>query len=230
MPPRTLACLAVDDEPLALRVLEKYCSRLQSVELRKTFLDPLEALEALRQEPFDLVFLDINMPHLSGLGLLRSLPDPPLVIFTTAYPEYAVQGFELEAVDYLLKPFSFERFVRAVNKVLARRAPQPEPLLPPSLPLKVDRKLYRIPLADILYLEAYGDYVKVHTPAKTYLSKTRLQELEEQLPAEAFLRIHRSFVVALSAIEFLEGQSVVVKGRRLPVARSQREELLRRWK
>jgi len=190
-----------------------------------------EALETLRQHPIDLLFLDINMPRLSGISLLKSLDKPPLVIFTTAYPEYAVEGFELEAVDYLLKPFSQERFIKAVNRAADKLTPtSPAPSRPESLLIKADKKLYKIDFQDITHLEAYGDYVKIFTKDKMLLTKERLNTLELQLPSEQFTRIHRSYVIALSAIEFIEGNMVKVGKEKLPISENLKEELLEKLK
>ncbi|MEK7253226.1 MAG: LytTR family DNA-binding domain-containing protein, partial [Bacteroidota bacterium] len=177
-----------------------------------------------------VLLLDVNMPKLSGIGLLKSLDRPPLVIFTTAYPEFAVEGFELEAVDYLLKPFSLERFIKAINRAADRLAGA----VPPSenrsghLLVKADKKLYKVDFQDILHLEAYGDYVKIFTREKMLLTKERLAVLEESLPKQAFFRIHRSHVISLEAVEFIEGNMVSVGGLKLPVSEGLRETLVER--
>lgn len=225
-----LRCLVVDDEPLARRVLEKYIADVPMLELIASCADAFEALEVLQsRQDIRLLFLDINMPRLSGISLLRTLPRPPMVIFTTAYPDFAVEGFELEAVDYLLKPFAFERFVKAVNKALKMtEANGPTPPANDFLLLRADKKLYRVPFAEILYLQAYGDYVKVHTSRQVYLTKERLQNLIQGLPEDLFLQVHRSYVVALNAISFVEGNQIDVGGTRIPVAITYREQLMAR--
>lgn len=224
----TIRCIAVDDEPLSLRVIEKYTADLPHLQLLATCSNAFEAMDALRQHPVDLIFLDINMPKLSGISLLRSLERQPLVVFTTAYPEFAVEGFELEAVDYLLKPFSLERFIKAVNRVAERLATAvPEaPPHPGFLLVKADKKLYKVDFQTIEYLEAYGDYVKVFTRERMLLTKERLAVIEQQLPPAQFCRIHRSYVIALAAIEFIEGNMVKIGKEKLPISESLKEELL----
>lgn len=226
-----IRCLVVDDEPLARRVLEKYFENLPGFELAGSCQDALEAMAFLREDPnIEVLLLDINMPKVSGISMVKAIPHPPLVIFTTAYPEYAVEGFELEAIDYLLKPFTFERFLKALNKAAQRiQAPRSES---PStfMLLKADKKLYKINHADILYLEALGDYVKVFTSQQMLLTKDRLLRLFEELPAAQFMQVHRSFVVALSAIQYIEGNQIKLKTATLPIGASYREELMERLK
>ena len=223
-----LRCIAVDDEPLSLKIIEKYAADLPQLELLATCGNAFEAMEQLRRSPVDLMFLDINMPKLSGISLLKSLEKQPLVIFTTAYPEYAVEGFELEAVDYLLKPFSQERFIKAVNRAADKLAAPaaPESLRPDFLMVKADKKLYKVDCQDIIYLEAYGDYVKIFTKDKMLLTKERLNIVEQQLPTEQFVRIHRSHVIALAAIEFIEGNTVKIGKEKLPISENFKETLL----
>ncbi len=223
-----ITCFIIDDEPPAVKVLERYTGQYPQLKLLGSATDAIEGLQRVQESKPQLLFLDINMPKLSGISLLRSLPHPPEVIFTTAYPEYALEGFELEAVDYLLKPFSFERFLKAVNKCRrllnadVGREEQPAHLL-----LSAGRKLFRIALEDILYLEAYGDYVKVYTSQGMYLPKTTLNALEEQLPEGRFVRVHRSFLIALNQIRYIEGNQLVIAKEKLPIGRSYKEKLLR---
>lgn len=224
----TIRCIAVDDEPLSLKIIEKYVADLPQLELLTTCGDAFEAMEALRTLQVDLMFLDINMPRLSGISLLKALGRPPLVIFTTAYPEFAVEGFELEAVDYLLKPFSQERFIKAVNRAAQKLAtPEiPETQGPDFFMAKVDKKLFKIDFQDILYLEAYGDYVKIFLKDKMLLTKERLSVVEQQLPPKLFFRIHRSYLIALSAIEFIEGNMVKIGKEKLPISENLKDGLL----
>jgi len=224
----TIRCIAVDDEPLSLKIIEKYVADLPQLDLLATCNNAFEAMETLRRLRVDLMFLDINMPKLSGISLLKSLDKQPLVIFTTAYPEFAVEGFELEAVDYLLKPFSQERFIKAVNRAADRLATPGTPAAegPDFLMAKVDKKLFKIDFQDIIYLEAYGDYVKIFLKDKMLLTKERLSAVEQQLPPKLFFRIHRSYVIALSAIEFIEGNLVKIGKERLPISENLKEGLL----
>ncbi len=225
-----IRCLIVDDEPLSVRVLEKYAAELPQLELLDSCSNAFAAMEVLQRERVDLLLLDINMPKLSGISFLKSLSNPPLVVFITAYPEHAVEGFELEAVDYLLKPFSFERFVKAINRVAQKRAQATFTEEQSSILIKADKKLYQLNPLDIQYLQAYGDYVKIFTGEKTLVTKERLIKLEAMLSREHFQRIHRSYIVALSAIEFIEGNQVKVGTAKLPVAVTYKEALLLKLK
>ncbi len=225
-----LRCLIVDDEPLSVKVVQKYVEKLPQLELVAVCYNAFEAMEVLQKKEVDVLFLDINMPQLSGISLMKALPHPPAVVFTTAYPEYAVEGFELEAVDYLLKPFSFERFIKAVQKVQERLNWQQNHTVNTEesdhLIIKVDKKLYRLRFPGIQYLQAYGDYVKVFATQETLLTKERLSNLEEMLPNEQFLRIHRSYIISLNAIQFIEGNQVQIGTSKLPVGQKYRESLL----
>ncbi len=221
-----IQCLIVDDEPLARKVLENHLKLVPQFQLVGSCKDALEANPLLLEHSIDLVFLDINMPGLSGIEWLSSLPNPPQVIFTTAYPEYAVQGFELDAIDYLVKPISRERFLKAANKFLQRSF---SPNNQQTLIIKADKKLFKIPYEEILYLQAYGDYVKVTTQEKTYLTKEKLSALEVQLTHSGFLRIHRSHIVSLKAIEYLEGNHVSINGVKIPISNKYKEVLLDRF-
>ncbi|MCF8244353.1 MAG: LytTR family DNA-binding domain-containing protein [Saprospiraceae bacterium] len=223
-----IRCIAVDDEPLSLRIIQKYAADLPHLDLLATCDNAFDAMDFLRQNPVDLMLLDINMPKLSGISLLKALDTKPLVVFTTAYSEYAVEGFELEAVDYLLKPFSLERFVKAVNRAADKLEPQKgkQETLPDFLLVKADRKLYKVDFQDIARLEAYGDYVKIFTKDKMLLTKERLNIVEQQLPPALFTRIHRSHIIALAAIEFIEGNLVKIGDEKLPISENLRELLL----
>ena len=222
-------CIIVDDEPLSRRVIQKYLKDLTSLNLIASCSHAFEAMEVIQKEQVDLIFLDINMPKLSGINFAKSLSNPPLIIFTTAYPEYAVEGFELEAVDYLLKPFSQERFLKAVNKaskILESEANGRHSKEANYLVVKADKKLYKLKSEEILYLQAYGDYVKIFTTKKTLLTKERLSILEANLPADLFQKIHRSYIISLDAISFLEGNQVKINETFLPISNTCRAELL----
>ena len=223
-------CIVVDDEPLSRRVIQKYLKDLPSLNLVVSCNHAFEAMEVLQKNQIDLIFLDINMPKLSGINFAKTLSDPPLIIFTTAYPEFAVEGFELEAVDYLLKPFSQERFLKAVNKAI--KALDNEIIQGKEsnyLIVKAEKKLYKLNLQDILYLQAYGDYVKIFTAEKTLLTKERLSVLEESLPGDRFQKIHRSYVISLAAIHFLEGNQVKINETFLPISNTYRNELISKF-
>ena len=227
---KKMTCYILDDEPPAIRILEKYLADLPFVEIQGASTDPFEALACLQTAPVDLLFLDINLPHLSGMDLLRTLPNPPQVIFTTAYPEYAVEGFELEATDYLVKPIARERFLKAVNRAFRLFAAVPAAGSPKSdhILIRADRKLHRASLGDILFLQAYGDYVKVVCAGQTLLPKEKLQQLHEKLPGDHFCQVHRSYIVNLNHIEYMEGNHLKIKGYTIPVSNRYKADLLQR--
>jgi len=217
----TISCLIVDDEPLARNLLSDYVKKIPSLELKGTSEGPLQALEVLKTTPVDLLFLDIQMPEITGIGLMKVLPKKPMVIFTTAYSEYALDGYELDVVDYLLKPISFERFLKAVNKVQARiTTTQPaaaQPTADDFIFVKDGTKLVKIMINDILYVEGLKDYVTIHTKTQKVVSLQRLKSLEEQLPASLFARIHNSFIVSLRAITSIHKNEVEIGTAFLPV-------------
>lgn len=232
-------CLLVDDEPPALEVLETYVREVAHLELVGSCGNALEAFGLLQAQPVDLMFLDIKMPKLLGTDFLRSLRHPPQVIFTTAYREYAYEGFELDAVDYLLKPVSLERFLKAVAKVspaadggAAAPAPEPVSLANPDafLYFRIDRKMVKVILRDILYIEGLKDYVKIHVVGGPALVvKQTISGLEEKLSESNFLRIHRSFIVALDKIRTYSARHIEVAHEELPIGRlfrSRVEEVL----
>lgn len=225
-----IQCIIVEDEPLARDVLETYIKDHPALHLTDSCRDAFEVQASLADKHCDLLFLDINIPQVSGINLLRSLIHPPLVIFTTAYPEFAVEGYELSAVDYLLKPFSFERFLKAVNKaqtfLRSTGASAPKVLTNDFLFFKVDRKLKKVEVADIRFAEAIGDYVKLHTAREVLVLSESLRNLREQLPDNMFFRIHKSYIISLNHIEFVEGNFVRLGQSDLPIGASYREEFL----
>lgn len=226
----TYQCVVIEDEPLAQNVLKKYIQDHPSLELTAICGDALEAQQLLAKQPASLIFLDINLPRLSGIGFLKTLSHPPLVIFTTAYPEFAAEGFELDAIDYLVKPFSFERFLKAVNKALEKleRKTPDKAVVPASIFIKSDKKVYKINLDDILYLEALDDYVKLVTVQVNYLVNDTLKSLQEELPASHFMRVHKSYIIAKNSIVFFEGNYVRIGEKDIPIGASYREEIYNR--
>ena len=232
--------MIVDDEPLALDVLETFIGRLDNLELVCRCHNAVEAYNCLQSEPIDLMFLDIQMPKLTGIDFLKSLAHPPRVIFTTAYRDYAVEGFELNVADYLLKPIGFERFLKAVSKVTATEqpaaaAPAPVPVAaPPAAPdykeafiyLKADKKMVKVMLADILYIESLKDYIRVRTETKEIISYQKISFLEEKLPTDKFLRIHRSFIVALDKIQAFSASAVDIGKSEIPIGRFYKNDVL----
>lgn len=231
---KKIKCLLVDDEPPALDVLKSYIASVSSLELAGTCNDAITALSLLREQPVDLLFLDIQMPYLLGTDLIRTLKNPPKVIFTTAYRKFAVEGFELDAVDYLLKPISFERFLKAVNKVMetsvrlvshADHADQPYHANDAFINLRADRKNLKIPLNEILYIESLKDYIKVVTKTKNIVSKQAISSIEEALPKNNFVRIHRSYIVAINKIESFTNDTIEINKQELPISRMYRHEV-----
>jgi DNA-binding LytR/AlgR family response regulator len=221
-----IRCLIIDDEPLAQRVIERYSENVPFLEIVKKCNNAIEAIEVLHNEQVDLLFLDINMPKLSGMDFLRTLKNPPLVIVTTAYAEYAIQGYELDVVDYLMKPFSFERFYRAIQKaedlLRSRETPAQEPAEQEKAEdqyifIKSSKKTYKVNLNDILYIEALGDYVKIFTTDKMIVSYQSLKNIETLLPPKTYPRVHKSFIISLSRIDLIEGNHVKIRDRLIPV-------------
>ena len=221
-----IRCLIVDDEPLAQRVIERYAENVSFLEIVQKCSSAIEAIEVLHNIEVDLIFLDINMPRLSGMDFLRTLKNPPLVIITTAYAEFAIQGYELDVVDYLMKPFAFDRFYKAIQKAeeLIRGKEQrvsesadPGKKEETFIFIKSSKKTFRVNLEDILYIEALGDYVKIYTTEKMIISYQSLKNIETLLPATSFPRIHKSFIIALSRIDLIEGNHVKIKDRLVPI-------------
>jgi DNA-binding LytR/AlgR family response regulator len=238
--PRKIPCLAVDDEPPALDVIRGYIDAIPSLHLVGTCENAVEALSLLKQHPVELIFLDIQMPQILGTEFIRTLKNAPKVIFTTAYRKFAIEGFELDAIDYLLKPISFERFLKAVNRVLDTNLPvnghstqNPEHALSQEdafISVRVDRKNVKIALSDILYIESLKDYVRIVTSARSIITKHSITSLEENLPVWNFLRIHRSFIVSLRSIQSFTSEYVEINKQEIPISRMYRHEVAKRLK
>jgi DNA-binding LytR/AlgR family response regulator len=226
-------CLIVDDEELARTLLANYTARIPWLELVGSVSNPVEASEVLREKQVDLMFLDIQMPEINGLAFLRSLSKKPGVIFTTAYPEYALEGFNLDACDYLLKPFGFDRFLQAVNKALAiiGGGEKAHPVSASEeakdfIMIRSEHKIHRIRYSDILYIQSMREYAAFYTTHGRILSLTSLKSLEESLPARQFLRIHKSYIIGINHVDTLEGNMVHIGQAALPVGASYRDQLL----
>lgn len=218
-----MKALALDDEPIALDVVRSLVSKVPFVDLQAGFTDAFQALEFLQRTPVDLLFLDINMPDISGLEFVSSLPKKPLVIFTTAYAEHAVMGFELDAVDYLLKPFSLARLVKACNKareLLQLRTPALAPLVSDYLFLKTGYEQVKVRYDEIHYLEAAGNYVTFVLATQRLLTRLTIQEALVLLPQDRFTRVHRSFIVANDKIDKVERHQLGISGANVPVGAS----------
>ncbi|MET0242258.1 MAG: LytTR family DNA-binding domain-containing protein [Flavitalea sp.] len=225
---KVMKCLIIDDEPLAVDVIENYLSRIRDVEISRA-LNPLDAIQLMKQSKFDLLFLDIQMPLLTGFEFLRTIKDPPMVIITTAFREYAVESFEFEVLDYLVKPISFPSFMRALERALKKfdsHESEDAQTDSGSLFLKVDRKLIKIMTDDILYIESLKDYIRVITKKEQYISYQSLTSITEKLTSSKFKRIHRSFTVAIDKIEKLDGSNILINGVAIPVSRDLKQELV----
>lgn len=225
-------CIIIDDEPLAIELIEAYIEQLGNIKVQATFRNPAQAFIFLKENPVDLVFLDIHMPVMSGLEFLRSLNDPPGVIFTTAYREYALDGYDLNVVDYLLKPITFERFLKAIDKYYKSS-------LLPSLPgqitsefifVKVNRKNIKVRFSEILFVESKKDYIKIKTKADAIIVKEKISQFEESLPQQLFLRIHRSFLVNIDKITGFTNQDVEIGSLEIPIGGTYRDEVLKALK
>lgn len=227
-------CLIVDDEPIAREIIQLYCSHFPELTVIASCENAIEAKAEFQKNQIDILFLDINMPVLSGISFLKTLKYKPQVIFTTAYKEYALDAFDLSAVDYLLKPFSLERFIVAVDKALERL----QPILPPIsgtadtktedyLFIKTDGKIYKIQHADLLYAEASGNYTKIVTTQNTILPGMTFSGFEELLPKSIFLRIHRSFIINKSKITHIEGNRVFIGSTEIPIGSNYRDGFLK---
>ncbi len=232
--------MIVDDEPIAHRIIQDYCSDLAQLELVNNSYNALEALAFLNHNPVELIFLDINMPKLKGFDLLRTLKQPPQVIVTTAYQEYAIEGYELNVCDYLLKPFSLPRFLTAVNKAMQQieRAQQPVQMAAAtpvqmatatpaqdSIFVKGDKKQHQVALDDILYIEACGNYAILHIKGNKIITQQTMAGFEQQLSPDAFIRIHKSFIVAKKAVSAIEANQVQVDKQLLPIGQTYKKAL-----
>ncbi len=228
-----LKCIIIDDEPLAQEVLERYLGNIRELELVRKCSNALEAFEVLHTEQIDLMFLDISMPVISGIDFLRSLRKAPSVIITTAYPDYAIQGYELDVVDYLVKPISLERFMKSVNKAIDRTiiAPSTNFETKPSrvdyMFVKSDQKLIKIKFSDIDYIEGMKDYVKIFIGEKMIVTLHTMKYFEGSLPSNEFIRIHKSYIVNVEAIKTVSGNELEVRKSRLPIGNSFKENLMK---
>jgi len=227
-------CIIVDDEPLAVEAIQMHIEKFESLKLIAACTDAIQAFDVLKNSRIDLMFLDIQMPEMTGLDFLRTLKNPPKVIFTTAYRDYAIQAFDLDVVDYLLKPISFERFMQAINKYFeavpnaiigAEHSSHHIPIAD-FFYVKADKKNVKIEYNKILYIESIKDYVRIICRDKTIISKINIGHLTEQLPSEYFLRIHRSFIVYIPNIEAFSSISVEVPGKEIPIGRNYKNEVI----
>src|SRR5688572_11940561 len=222
-----IKCIIVEDEPLAVKVLTDYISQVPFLELQGSFKDAILATDYLRSNTVDLMFLDIHLPKLKGMAFLKTLTNPPAVIITTAYHQYAVEGFNLNVTDYLLKPFEFERFLVAVNKVKTTQGEVPRPSDEQDkkdyLFLNVQKKKVKILFSEILYIESQREYIKIVTTKQEFLSKLSTHEIEDMLPDKSFKRIHRSFIVSINKIDSYTAEMVEINGVSIPIGRGYKD-------
>lgn len=219
-------CIIIEDEPLAVKVLADYIAQVPFLELGGTFRDALLAADYLRDHRTDLIFLDIHLPKLKGMAFLKTLLHPPAVVITTAYHQYAVEGFNLNVTDYLLKPYAFERFLVAVTKVKTAQGEKERPeVARDSIFLHVQKKKVRVLFSEIVYIESQREYIRIVTTKKEYLSKMSTHEIEALLPPHLFRRVHRSFIVSLSRIESYTAEMVEVSGVSIPIGRGYRDSI-----
>lgn len=222
-----LKYIIIDDEPLAHEIITEFCSMLPHVQLEKSCYNAMEAMQFLNEHTVDFMFLDINMPKLKGLDFLKTLSNPPKTIITTAYKEYALEGFELNVVDYLLKPFSFDRLVKAVNKVsyISSEKIIHKEIINTNqtntrLFIKGDKKYHQINLSDLLFIEAYGNYTKLFLVDEMIVSHEKISHYETTLDKNNFLRVHKSFIVAIDKIKFIEGNRIIIQKHKVPIGQT----------
>lgn len=223
-------CLIVDDEPVARQILQEFVEDFEWLQLIGQAENPLKAIHLLTQHSIDLLFLDIEMPQMSGLELLKNLPTPPAVIVTTAYPQYALEGFELNVLDYLLKPIAIERFLKAVLKAKAffEQKRKPSTSATDYFFVKCDGNIERIELRELLYVKALENYIIIQTAQRKYVTYLTMKGLEEYLPTEQFIKIHKSYLVPIAKIDRIEGNEVHIGNEKLPLSRNLRAEVLER--
>lgn len=231
---KKIACFIIDDEPIARSIIRNYVGRTGDLEVIGEFKNPEEAREAIADSPVEVLFLDIRMPRIMGTDFLRSLAQPPLVVFTTAYSEYATEGFDLNAVDYLMKPITYERFLQASQKIKERLSFQPTPIHEADATfifIKQDTRLVKLELDELLYVEAERDFCSLYLASgKRLLASMQLRQLESMLPATKFVRVHRSFIVHLSKIKTIKGNLIQIANTEIPIGASFREQLFRQLK
>ncbi len=228
-----IQAIAVDDEPFALKIIEGYCQQIEGISLEKTFTKPTEALKYLKRFPVDLIFLDVEMPSLSGIEFYKEVKQTTMVIFTTAHMEYAVEGFNLNALDFLLKPYSLERFQQAVNK--AQEYVQWQQKTPNTqnahIFIRADYSLLKVAITDIIYIESFRDYLKIHLNTGKYIiTRMTMKSIVEKLPSDDFIRVHKSFIVPLQLISSIRNKSIYINQIEIPIGKSYEEDFFKVFK
>ncbi len=224
--------VAIDDEPLALKVIQSLCDRSEDIALQKTFTQPTEALAYLQKNPIDLIFCDIRMPAMTGISLIKSLQKKTMVIFTTAFSEYAVLSYELNAIDYLLKPINYKRFSQAVNKAQEyyNYIQKKDNSVDENIFIRADFSLVKISLADILYIEGFADYLKIYIKdRKPVMARMPMKDMVEKLPSADFIRVHRSFILPFKKIEAVRGMVINCGGKEFPIGRTYAGDFFARY-
>ena len=225
-------CLIIDNEPLARELIKSYIEKLENFEIITECSNAVKALESLREKPVDLIIIDIQMPEISGIDFLKSLKNPPKIIITTAYREFALDAFELDALDYLLKPVSFERFLKSINKYYRTNRDEikimngPCPDQNTFIYVKENKRVIKVYMKDIRYIEGLSEYVQIYTDKKKVVTKTSLITLDDKLPSEQFLRIHKSYIVSIPRIESFTANTIEIAGKELPIGRSFKNAVL----
>ncbi|WP_053990651.1 LytTR family DNA-binding domain-containing protein [Mangrovimonas sp. TPBH4] len=227
----TISCIIVDDEAIAREVIQTHLSKIPNINVVASCSSAIEAFQCIREQEVDVVFLDINMPEISGIAFAKSINKNIKIIFTTAYRDYAVEGFELQAVDYLLKPISFDRLLKAVNNYFETHTQNnPSPSAPTEVPnfmfVRADRRMIKIDFEAITYIESYSDYLKIHLGHQTIVTRETISAIEAKLPAEKFLRIHRSYIIAIKHIASFTNDEIIVQNKALSISRSYKKDVL----
>ncbi|MBD0831748.1 LytR/AlgR family response regulator transcription factor [Aestuariibaculum sediminum] len=229
---KLISCIIVDDEPVAREIIADHLSKIPSIKIEASCNSAIQAFNCIREHDIDLVFLDINMPEISGISFAKSINKAIKIIFTTAYRDYAVEGFELQAVDYLLKPISFDRLLKAVNNYfeIYTKAIETTPAnLEPNtfMFIRSERRMIKIDFEDITYIESYSDYLKIHLTNNTYITRETISAIEAKLPTDRFLRIHRSYIISLKHITSFTNEEIIIKNKSLSISRSYKKDVLR---
>lgn len=222
-----IRCIIIDDEPLAIRVIESHLSKIKSFEVVETFTNPIEAMEVIQNGDIEVLFLDINMPVINGMDFVKTLQNPPLVVMTTAYREFAVESYELDVLDYLVKPIPFTRFMKTINKIhnaLSLNNDSSEDDRTHTF-IKIDKKLVKVYLDEVLYVESLKDYIKITTNSGTHLVHQTLTSFTESLPSDQFIRIHRSYTISIPKVSAVIGNMVEINGNQIPIGRNYVQEV-----